>query len=287
MRYSGKSIRTLLLLVILHLPQTAFPGEELVLGIHPFKHTTDLLSSFSPLTEYLSNAIGQSIRIEIARDYQSHIKAVGENRMDIAYLGPVLYVSLLEEYGPRPILAQLEVNKNNTFRGVIIINKNSKLNKLADLEGKQFAFGDPNSTMSHIVPQVMLHEAGVEKKELAEFEHLPNHAAVALGVLSGMYDAGAIKENIFNKYKSRGLKALAWTPRICEHVFVTRTDLPKTTVTKIQVAINKLTADTYGSLILHAIKPTVTALRTDKGCNFNNLRTMLRTLNEINGDTND
>lgn len=283
-----KPLRTLLLLALALLPRdavsghdpAAISGEELVFGLHPFMQTTDLLRSFTPLTEYLSNAVGRPVRIEIAKDYQAHIEAVGENRRDIAYLGPVPYVRVVDAHGPKPILAQTEVEGNNTFRGAIIVRRDGKLETLADLAGKRFAFGDPNSTMSHLVPYYMLREAGITKNELGGFEHVKNHAAVALGVLSGMFDAGAVNESVFREYEQRGLKVLAWTAPIATHVFVTRSDMPERTVRVLRQAMLKLREETYGSVILHAIKPSLTDLTPGKDSDFDNLRTILRTLDE-------
>jgi phosphonate transport system substrate-binding protein len=255
--------------------------EELVFGIHPFKKTVDLMRGFTPLAEYLSNAVGKPVRIEIAKDYETHADAAAKNVLDIAYMGPALYIDLVDNHGSRPILGQLQVKGSNTFRGAIVVNQNSSLKELSDLSGKRFAFGDPISTMSHLVPSFMLQEAGITKNKLSSYIHLDNHSAVALSVLSGMFDAGAVKEEIYYKYEERGLKVLTWSPNIPEHVFVARADMPQQTVHILRDAMLKLASDTYGSVVLHAIKPKVTALTVGKESDFDNLRLILRTL----GDT--
>jgi hypothetical protein len=44
---------------------------------------------------------------------------------------------------------------------MIIARNDSNIRTLADLAGKRFAFGDPNSTMSHFVPRTVLAGAGL------------------------------------------------------------------------------------------------------------------------------
>ena len=274
------SASCIFLLSCLFFIRPVMAGEELVLGVHPYLRHADLVERFSPIAEYFSSSLGQSVRIEIAEDYQAHIQSVGENRFDIAYLGPGPYVRVVDGYGARPILGKFEIKGRNSFRGVIIVRENSDLNKLSELAGKRFAFGDPNSTMSHIIPRYMLRQAGITTDRLGGFEHVPNHMAVALGVLSGRCDAGAVKEEVFHKYKKRGLKALVWTPPIATHLFVARADLPEKTIITLRKALLLLREDTYGSVILHAIKPSITGMTPGQDSDFDNLRTILHSLDK-------
>ncbi len=274
---------SLLLPAFMLMPRITVAGEALTLGIHPYRGSSELLQRFTPLAEHLGAAIGRSVRIEIAKDYQSHIEAVGENRLDIAYLGPAPYVRVVDGHGPKPILAQLEVDGRNTYRGVIIARRDSGLDTLGDLAGKRFAFGDPQSTMSHIVPRYMLLRNGITPDRLGGSAHLPNHMAVALGVLGGMFDAGAVKDDVFHDYEDRGLKALAWTPPIVTHLFVARSDLPQGIIATLRKVFHRLRSETYGSVILHAIKPTLTGMTHGHDGDYDNLRTILRTLSEPGG----
>ncbi|MCP4695598.1 MAG: phosphate/phosphite/phosphonate ABC transporter substrate-binding protein [Gammaproteobacteria bacterium] len=278
---SGRIPHVLLLLQLLAFPLgEAVSKEEMIFGIYPFMQPAELLKKFTPLTEYLSSVIGRPIRIEIVKDYQTHIQMTGENRRDIAYLGPVPYVRTVEKYGSKPILALLEVNGKNTFQGVFIVRRDSKLKSLSDLAGKRFAFGDPDSTMSHLVPWYMLLKAGVGKDKLGEFECLNNHKAIAMGVLAGMFDAGAVKESVFRQFEARGLRALARTLPIAAHIFVTRSNMPEQTLHALRQAIAKLGQEADGPAILHAIKPSVTALKPGKDSDFDKLRSILQALDE-------
>ncbi len=281
-RHAIRTRRALLLLPLLLASHSggAFSEEELVFGVYPFAPPTELFEKFTPLVTYLSTALDRPIRIETTRDYQSHIRAVGENRRDIAYLGPVPYVRTVAAYGPKPILAQLEVNGMNTFRGVIVVRRDSELEALSDLAGKRFAFGDPESTMSHLVPRYMLLEAGIGVDELSGFEHLRNHRAVAMGVLAGMFDAGAVKASVLRQFEQRGMGVLAWTPPIATHVLVARSDLPEQTLRLFREALARLRQQAVGPALLRAIKPSATALRPGTDGDFDELRAILRALGE-------
>jgi len=81
----------------------------------------------------------------------------------------------------------------------------------------------------------MMRQAGVTIDKLAGHAFLKNHHNVALGVLLGNFDAGAVKEDVFDEYRQQGLKTLKKTPPISEHLFVVRKTLPPETDKKIPI----------------------------------------------------
>jgi phosphonate transport system substrate-binding protein len=262
-------------------PHTATASDELLLGVHPYKSATMLQKSFSPLADYLSRVTGQRVRIVIAKNYQQHITQMSEDKLDIAFMGPVSYVRLVDQYGPKPILARLEINGSPTFQGHIISRATGSIKTIGDIKGKTFAFGDPESTMSHLVPRHMLWKAGIGAEDLAGFDFLGNHSNVAMAVLSGKYDAGAVKEAVFHKYESRGLHSVAATPQLSEHLFVARANMPKQKLERIRAALLTLHQQANGMKTLHAIKKTMTRLVPAKYSDYDNLRKILDELATI------
>jgi len=133
---------------------------ELVLGVHPFKPATRLVEAFTPMTRYLSDKLGQPVALRISQDYRAHIEATGKNAYDIAYLGPSLYVKVRDAHGERPLLARQRIGDKPVFHSKIFVRADSPVKDLAGLEGKRFAFGDPKSTMGHLVPRYLLWQSG-------------------------------------------------------------------------------------------------------------------------------
>lgn len=255
--------------------------DQLTLGIHPYKSPTQLVKSYKPLANYLSERLGIPVKIEISKDYKTHINNVGKDRFDLAYMGPASYVKLVDIYGKKPLIACQEVNGKPTFQGKVIIRKDSELSSLKQLTGKKFAFGDPGSTMSHLVPRYMLYEAGVKVEDLSEYKFLGSHDNVALAVLTGDYDAGAVKEAVFYKYEFRGLRVLKSTPALTEHNFVASNKLEPEVVNKLRKAFYQLDKSPRGKTILNSIKPGVTAMRPVKDGDYENLREILHALKSI------
>ncbi|MBI5461378.1 MAG: phosphate/phosphite/phosphonate ABC transporter substrate-binding protein [Gammaproteobacteria bacterium] len=253
-------------------------SAPLTLGIHPYLPTQELNTRFRPLADYLGKTLGRTIDIRIGRDYEEHIRAVGANTVDIAFMGPAQYVTLVNEYGPRPLLARLEVNGKPELFGAIVVRKDSSIRTLADLKGHRFAFGDPDSTMSHIVPQGMMAEAGVPLSALSEYKFLGAHKNVALGVLSGDFDAGAVKMEILDEYADRGLRMLIKTPAVSEHLLLVRPDMPADQVEKLRQALLNLKNLPEGAQIMQSIHKGMTAFAPAVDADYDSLRTLMRAL---------
>lgn len=254
---------------------------DLVLGVHPFKPASKLVEAFTPLASYLSDKLGQPVSVRISRDYQAHIDAAGRNELDIAYLGPVAYVKLRDTYGARPLLARQQIGNSPVFHGKIFVRQDSPIRTLADLNGKRFAFGEPHSTMSHLVPRYLLWQAGVTVDRLASYKFVGDHVNVALGVLAGDYDAGAAKEDVYYQYESRGLRAIATSVPMSDHVFVASGKLPDELVRKLRAALLQLDRDPGGAVILQSVTKGVTALVPVKDSDYDTLRAVLRKLHEL------
>ncbi|TNF32755.1 MAG: phosphate/phosphite/phosphonate ABC transporter substrate-binding protein [Gammaproteobacteria bacterium] len=255
----------------------------LILGVHPYLPASEINTRFQPLTDYLSKTLGQPITIRVGRDYEDHIRAVGMRNVDIAYMGPSLYIKLVDEFqGQWPLLARLEVNGKPELFGAIVVRRDSPFTSLAELKGHSFAFGDPDSTMSHIVPQGMLQEAGVPLSQLSGYKFLGAHKNVALGVLAGDFDAGGVKMEILNEYENRGLRLLARSPAVSEHLLLARPDMPAEQITKLRQALLNLNNTAEGKHIMSSIHKQMTAFVPAVDADYNGLRKLMHAVESGN-----
>lgn len=246
-------------------------AEEVVLAVAPYLPATELVGRFDPLARYLSGRIGRPVRVEVSPGYEAQIRRIGKNEADVAFLGSASFVLMTERYGEKPILARMEVRGRASFHGYIAVRRDSPVSGLAGLAGKRMAFGDPHSTTGFLVPRSMLHQAGVPLRSLAGWEHLVSHNDVVLGVLMGTFDAGAVKDEVFEAYRDRGLRALAQSPPISEYLFVTRSTLPLATV----VALREAMLGLKDASILQAVRPGLSGLVPAASKDYDGLRAIL------------
>lgn len=262
----------------INLQANADSNKELILGIHPYLHSSTIIERFTPLTRYLSAQTGQKIVIRVGSDYDDHLRAVRNGQVDFAFMGPSLYIKLTTNDESITPLGRLNFSGKDSFRGAIIVRSDSKLNSVNELRGSRFAFGDPNSTLSSLLPIRLLSEAGIELTDLAEYSNLKNHHNVALSVLLGNHDAGGVKEEILHEYASRGLKALQWSPDIPTHLFVARAGLPQNKIDELSKLLQNLHTQTGASQILQNIKKGTTSIIPAHKKEYDELRQLISPL---------
>ena len=254
--------------------------RPIVLAVHPYLAFEELNERFKPLANYLESVLKRKVVVRIGPDYAEHIAYIGLDKVDIAFMGPAMYVRMVERFGKKPLLARMAINGEPVFHGYLVTRKGSGISRIEDLRGKRFAFGDPDSTMSYLVPRYMMMEAGIDVRDLADYQFLGSHANVALAVLAGAFNAGAVKEEVFYAYMPKGLEALAKSKSYSEHLFVTRSNAPADFVNTVREALLNLANTEEGLAILQGIKPSATALVPVQDSDYDSLRTVLDSLRQ-------
>ena len=251
--------------------------RALVFGVHPYLPASELAQRFTPLIAYLEGVLARPISLRIGRSYDDHLDAVEQGMVDLAFIGPISYLKLTERQGSWPIAARLSFSGKTRFRGAIIVRRDSDVQRLEELAGRRFAFGDPNSTLSTVVPMALLRQAGVGLNDLGGYRHLSNHENVALGVLMGYYDAGGVKGEVFDAFLDQGLRAIVFTPWISSHLLVLSPRLSVDMQEDVRAALLGLSGMPDGAEILQAIKKGTTALVPATDADYDPLRSLIAT----------
>lgn len=260
------------------LPQPAAAQSALTLSVYPYLAASELVDRFTPFAQYLGQQIGRRVDLEIGTSYHSHIDRIGGGGVDLAFMGPASYVKFTAKYGKRPILAAYSTKEGKFYHGHIMVREDSPIVSLGQLTGKRFVFGDVNSTMSHHVPRYLLLKAGIDVKQFAKVTFLPNQENIVLGVLAGTFDAGAVKEEIFKQYAARGLRSLARSAPITDHLFIASDRLAPETVQALTKACLALSTSDQGRQILTSLRSDVTALVPGDDSDFDALRAIAQEL---------
>ncbi|MFH7320927.1 phosphate/phosphite/phosphonate ABC transporter substrate-binding protein [Desulfurivibrio sp. D14AmB] len=225
------------ILVLAFLASPLAAAESYVFGSHPFKNPAELAGVFRPMISLLEEATGAKISFRSARDYEAFSQAVVAGEIDIFFMGPSLFAEIHAQHPDKiRLVATAKDQGKPTFNGVIVARKDSGINTLADLKGKKFAFGDRSSTLSAYLPAVMLMEAGVFDS-LQQYDFTGRHDNVANSVLQGRHDAGGLKPDVAAKYLDQGLKVIAESEPVYEHVIAVGPKVDAATLKKIQDAL--------------------------------------------------
>jgi phosphate/phosphite/phosphonate ABC transporter binding protein len=247
----------------------------LKMGIVPLESPAVMYKKFSPLAEYLSKRLKRKVELRVAVDFQSAVNDIGQGITHLCFMTPSTYVEAHGKYAVRVLVKALREGKPFQH-SVIVTRDDSSINTLEDIRGRSFAFGDPHSTSSHIVPRAMLLSAGIDVSDLLYHNYLGHHDDVAKAVLSGDFDAGAVMESTAYAFKDKGLKLLKISDDIPEfNICVSSALDPQVSGELIDALVSINDGTPEGSAILKSINKSYTGFLGASDEDYNGVRTMM------------
>lgn len=230
---AGFRLAAALLVPLSALVTTAARAEiGLVFGTYASDKPTAMVEQLRPTLDQLERTMSErlrepvTIKLRVARDYETGLAELTSGRVDFARLGAASYVAAKAQAPGVAILAAERYGDSIVFNGIICVAEASPIRTLADLQGKRFAFGDEQSTLGRYIAQLTLARAGITAASLKDFAYLERHDRVGAAIAGGQFDAGALEETMFDKMVASGakLRAIASFPTVTKP-WVARVDL--------------------------------------------------------------
>jgi len=174
----------------------------------PSLDTQKLVVSGERLAAMMEKETGLKYEVSVPTSYTAVITAMGAGNVDIGWLSPIPYIIAHDKYGVKVILKT--VRKGSTdYYSFIIARKDTGINKLADLKGKKFAYGDPVSTSGAIYPKHLIRTSGYNPDTFfSEVMYAGAHDRVVMAVYNKQVDGGAIYGQPGDDARNRVMTAL-------------------------------------------------------------------------------
>jgi phosphonate transport system substrate-binding protein len=182
-------------------------------GVVSFYNPRLMFLKYQPLMDYLTSATGRPWDLVIVPTYERLVEDVCSGKVTTAYLGPYTYARAHAACKALPVV-KLNSGGKATYRCLIMVRSDSKLQSLADLAGKRFGFGAPMSTASHLVARAMLENAGLHPGLDVACRYYAHHEQAARAVLFGEVEACGVRDLVGEKFANRDLKVLARSEEI-------------------------------------------------------------------------
>lgn len=183
---------------------------NLIFGTYAADKPTATVKQYRPFLHYLAQEMSEilgepvSIKMKIAKEYETGIDHLANGDVDFARFGPASYITVKDRNTDIQIVAMESKDGGKRFKGIIATHADTPMQSLADLENKSFAFGDELSTIGRYLAQSHLINAGITSRQLSGYEYLGRHDRVGAAVGAGKFTAGALKESTFNKLVESG-----------------------------------------------------------------------------------
>jgi phosphonate transport system substrate-binding protein len=196
-----------------------------------------------PLQKYLSEQMGKEVKLVVPETYTVTMAGLSDGSIDFACLGAVNYVRTRGKVGVVPLVQR---NIDQQLHSVFIAGTDRPIHSLNDLRGKKFAYGDINSTSAHFMPYLEMKRAGLNPEHDLDFRYSGGHPMTVKLVETGIVDAGAVDETVFNslvnggKVDSGKVHVFYTSKPFVDYVYVARRDVSETQREKFATALLKL-----------------------------------------------
>ena len=265
--------------------------KSLTMAFVPSRDVAAIQLSADKIAAYLSKELGRPVKSVTLSSYAAVTQALTAKTADIGWVGPLDYLIGHEQNGSYPVTCSLRPGDTPGsllpgYKAFIIVKSDSGINDLAGLKGKSFAFGDPTSASSNLVPKGALIKAGIDPSKDLKSVNISNQSAIAIAVYEGKADAGAIyndartNKEVKDKYPDilDKTKVISTSDLIPCDPQIVRKDLTKALAEQIRAALLKYSADTEGKQVLNDLF-TISALGAISDTDYDGFRQTVKAVN--------
>jgi phosphonate transport system substrate-binding protein len=252
----------LIILCLLGCGDSGKSAKVLRVGFVPAEDAQQVMQNAQPIVDILQKQLGMEIQPFVAADYTGVVEALRVNKLDVAFLTPASYVLAKNEANVKVILKS-ERKGIASYYAAIITRAGSGIQRLEDLRGKTFAFGDALSTTGNIFPRKMFKERGIDPvRDFKQILYSGGHDATVLAVLNGKVDAGATYANspdgddtawmryLKNPEDMNKIRAIAFSEPIPADNLVINGNLDETIAKKVEEIFLQLSGDPKGKQMM-------------------------------------
>ncbi|WP_340303489.1 phosphonate ABC transporter substrate-binding protein [Roseobacter sp. HKCCD7870] len=176
-------------------PAAAQEITEFNIGLLGGENAQDRLANNECFRAYVEEALGVPTRLFTPADYNGVIQGLLGGTLDFAWLGASSYAAtyIADENAVEPVLVKTNLDGSFSYHSIGFARVDSGITDLADLDGKTFGFGDPNSTSGFLIPSVEIPQLGYSMEPgdfFGDVVFTGGHEQTIIAVNNGDIDAG-------------------------------------------------------------------------------------------------
>ena len=221
---------------------------KLKFGLYTAEKPSKLVRQFRPVLNEVENKYKEltgkpvAIKIVIVNNYVLGQDNLANGTVDFSRMGPASYIAVKRRSSGISVIAMESRRGKKSFYGIIAVPSDSSIQKLADLKGKRFAFGNESSTIGRYLSQWLLVQNGIRASDLADYKYLGRHDLVGTAIAAKKFDAGALKESTYNTLVAKGynIRQIAMFENVTQP-WIAAAHLPKKTIAEIRSSLLGIT----------------------------------------------
>ena len=211
-------------------------GRALSILLLPAEDSHLMFRQFLPVKQYLEEHLDRPVELIMGSNYEASLESVGQGKVDLAYLDPSAYCVARHRFGVEA-MAKVLKNGQPEYRSVLVARKSSALEKIADCKGRSLALGNIHSSGSYLMPLAMFQEVGLSLEDFSRVGYLQKEDQVALSVLVGDFEVGALSLSVAKRYAGYGLKIIKRSEPIPQYALCASPNMDKQIRSRLRKAL--------------------------------------------------
>jgi phosphonate transport system substrate-binding protein len=148
------------------------------------------------LKAYLAGAVDRPVQLVSRRTYQEITALLVSRQLDAAWICGYPFVAFRSELA---LVAVPVWNGKPLYQSYLIVGRDTKAEKLADLAGTVHAFSDPDSNSGYLVTRAALAEMGTSPTRFfRQFFYTYGHRNVIRAVSAGLGAGGSVDGYVYD-----------------------------------------------------------------------------------------
>ena len=227
-------------------PSLATADQSLKFGVVPQFDAQRIQAIWQPVLDAIEKQSGLHFELVGSPDIPGFEKQFLAGEFDFAYMNPYHLLKAHQSQGYTPLIRDV----GRTLFGIVVVRKDSPVQDVKDLDGKEVAFPAPNALGAALLPRT---EFGEIYKINIQPRYVRSHSSVYLNVVTGQTAAGGGVQKTLQKQPANirdALKVIYKTPQVAPHPVAVHPRVDKATKDKVREAFLQLGKSPEGRELL-------------------------------------
>lgn len=234
--------------VLLGTTLPAAAEESYTFSVVPQFERRMLFSIWQPIVDQLEKRTGLHLNLVTSLSVSDYESDVQKGQYDFIYLNPYMMTVVAETPGYIPL-----VRDARPIHGILVVRKDSPLQKVSDLQGKTLAVPSMTALGASLLLRAELdRQFGVKTQVIIA----KTHSSVFLHVINGFADAGGSVQKTLGEQDARiqgALRVLHRTAPMPSHPLAAHRRVPAEVREKIRQAFIELASTNEGRALLEKV----------------------------------
>jgi phosphonate transport system substrate-binding protein len=257
------------------LSQESFAPNRITLGLVSASQQQEITDYFEPFATYIARKIfaapGAQGKVLVVSSLPELAKLLDQKSVDFYMESAYPTYIVNQVHGAGRVLLRRWKGGVAEYRSLIVTAKDSGIDRLESLRGKQVAFEDPESTSGYFLPKFFLQRNGFKLSPVTDTVSQVSPAAITYMfagttdkvldfVLARQVSAGAMSDDDFSllePQKKDKLNVLAQTDLLPRHLVSVRKDLSQEASERLAAILQGMHNDAGGRQILSKMDNTM------------------------------